>query len=134
MTIKIEATRHELEKIENLARNVDTVLDGGDFPSWRDVMYEVQEMLAEAETRETEPLIEDEKTRKAVRAWAEAQGLVEVYCASNGYEIYGGVDGSAIQFKGEPFPFADKNRAYTITELCGERDELLGNDQGDKPI
>ena len=67
-----------------------------------------------------EPLIKDEKIRKAVRAWAEAQGLIEAYCASNGYEIYGGVDGSAIQFKGEPFPFADKNRGYTITELCGE--------------
>lgn len=123
MTIKIEATRRELEEIKNLARTVDTVLDGGDFPSWRDVMYEVQEMLAEVELCEAEPLIKDDKIRKAVRAWAEAQGLTEVYCASNGYEVYGGVDDSGIQFKGEPFPFADKNRTYTIEELCGEEKE-----------
>lgn len=66
-----------------------------------------------------EPLIKDEKIRKAVRAWAEALGLQEVYCASNGYEIYGGIDDWVIQFEGEPFPFADKNRIYTIAELCG---------------
>lgn len=70
-----------------------------------------------------EPLIKEEKIRKAVRAWAEAQGLTEVYCASNGYEIYGGVDDYVIQFEGEPFPFADRNKIYSITELCGEVEE-----------
>lgn len=69
------------------------------------------------------PLIKDEKVRKAVRTWAEAQGLTEVYLASNGYEVYGGVDDWVMQFKGEPFPFADKNRLYTIAELCGEEEE-----------
>ena len=70
-----------------------------------------------------EPLIKDEKIRKAVRAWAEALGLQEVYCASNGYEIYGGVDDYVIQFEGEPFPFADRNKIYSIAELCGEEEE-----------
>ena len=70
-----------------------------------------------------EPLIKDEKIRKAVRAWAEALGLQEVYCASNGYEIYGGIDDWVIQFEGEPFPFADINKLYTIDELCGEEEE-----------
>lgn len=70
-----------------------------------------------------EPLIKDEKIRKAVRAWAEAQELTEVYLASNGYEIYGGIDDWVMQFKGEPFPFADKNKIYTIAELCGEEEE-----------
>ena len=70
-----------------------------------------------------EPLIKDEKIRKAVRAWAEAQELTEVYLASNGYEIYGGIDDWVIQFEGEPFPFADKNKIYTIAELCGEEEE-----------
>lgn len=124
MTIKIEATRHDLAKNKELEKSVDLVLDAlGTASSWRDVMCKVQEKLAEAEIRETEPLIKDDKIRKAVRAWAEAQGLTEVYCASSGYEIYGGVDDLVIQFKGEPFPFADKNRAYTITELCGEEEE-----------
>ena len=70
-----------------------------------------------------EPLIKDEKIRKAVRAWAEALRLQEVYCASNGYEIYGGIDDWVIQFDGEPFPFADRNKLYTIAELCGEEEE-----------
>ena len=70
-----------------------------------------------------EPLIKDEKIRKAVRAWAESLRLQEVYCASNGYEIYGGIDEWAIQFEGEPFPFADKNKIYSIDELCGEEEE-----------
>ena len=70
-----------------------------------------------------EPLIKDEKIRKAVRAWAEALCLSEAYCASNGYEIYGGADDHIIQFPGEPFPFADKNKIYTIDELCGEEEE-----------
>ena len=69
-----------------------------------------------------EPLIKDKKIRKAVRAWAKALGLQEVYCASNGYEIYGGIDDWVIQFDGEPFPFADKNKVYTIAELCGEEE------------
>lgn len=70
-----------------------------------------------------EPLIRDEKIKKAVRAWAEAQEMTEVYLASNGYEIYGGIDDWVMQFKGEPFPFADKNKIYTIAELCGEEEE-----------
>lgn len=69
-----------------------------------------------------EPLIKDEKIRKAVRAWAEALGLQEVYCASNGYEVYGGIDDYVIQFGGEPFPFANINKLYTITDLCGEEE------------
>ena len=82
------------------------------------------EMMDEWEDyKPVEPLIKDEKIRKAVRAWAEAQGLTEVYLASNGYEIYGGVDDWVMQFEGEPFPFADKNRLYTISELCGEDEE-----------
>ena len=28
----------------------------------------------------------------------------------------------ALRRVGEPFPFADKNRLYTISELCGEEE------------
>lgn len=96
--------------------------------------YEGEDVLLERERYESieefisewkdyvpkEPLIKNEKIRKAVQAWAEALGLQEVYCASNGYEIYGGVDDYVIQFEGEPFPFADRNKIYSIAELCGE--------------
>lgn len=87
---------------------------------YRKTYRSLAELNEEWEDVPSEPLIKDEKIRKAVRAWAEAQGLTEVYLASNGYEIYGGVDDWVMQFEGEPFPFADKNRLYTITELCGE--------------
>ena len=122
MTIKIEATRHELEKIKTLAGMVDTVLDGGDFPSWRDVLCEVQEMLAEAEIREAGPLIKDDKIRKAVRAWAEANNAGRVdkqnnYCLSaEGDEI------EDIVFCIPIFKDIDHNVSYTIEELCGEEE------------
>ena len=91
-------------------------------------MYEEVHSLAELneeweDYKPKEPLIKDEKVRKAVLAWAKALGLQEAYCVSNGYEIYGGIDDYGIQFNGEPFPFADKNKTYTIAELCGEEEE-----------
>lgn len=122
MTIKIEATRHELEKIKTLAGMVDTVLDGGDFPSWRDVLCEVQEMLAEAEIREAGPLIKDDKIRKAVRAWAEANNAGRVdkqnnYCLSTEEDA-----DRDIVFASPIFKELDHNVSYTITELCGEEE------------
>lgn len=120
MTIKIEATPHELEKIETLARMVDTVLDGGDFPSWRDVMYEVQEMLAEAETREVKPLIKDEKVRKAVRAWAKANNTERVAIQNNYCLSAEGDEIENIVFASPIFRDIDDDVPYTITELCGE--------------
>ena len=123
MTIEIKATRHELEKIKNLTLAVDTVLDGGDFPSWRDVMYGVQEMLTEAELCEAGPLIKDDKIRKAVRAWAEANNAGRVdkqnnYCLSTEEDA-----DRDIVFASPIFKELDHNVSYTITELCGEGEE-----------
>lgn len=120
MTIKIEATRHELEKIETLARTVDAVLDGGDFPSWRDVLCEVQELLAEVELCEAEPLIKDEKIRKAVRAWAEANNTERVVIQNNYCLSTEGDEDENIVFCIPIFKELDHNVSYTITELCGE--------------
>ena len=94
--------------------------DGSEIATYSTI-DELQEYWETYEPKE--PLIKDENIRKAVRAWAEALGLQEVYCASNGYEIYGGIDDWIIQFEGEPFPFAGKNKIYTIAELCGEEEE-----------
>lgn len=136
MTIKIEATHHDLAKIEKLVKSVDLVLNSqGSFSSWRDVMYEVQEMLAEAETRETEtreaePLIKDDKIRKAVRAWAKANGYGkdEKY-EFNGFEDaswkswplinYGnGSNNNEIEFNGgTDFKRAEGGSYHTIAEL-----------------
>lgn len=75
-----------------------------------------------------EPLIEDEKIRKAVRAWAEANELNEVYvqkderfedCVyfSSPYRI-----AYDISFRGNRTGSLnfDMNRFYIIEELCGD--------------
>lgn len=72
------------------------------------------------------PLIKDEKIRKAVRAWAEANDVLEVFIDNIGdgtyMELYDEDDGrrriSALR------PAGLKTReAYTIAELCGEDEE-----------
>ena len=69
-----------------------------------------------------EPLIKDEKIRKAVRAWAEADGADEkIYLTidENGSRFankYGGYIEFAFQIDME-------ERLYTLAELCGEEEE-----------
>ena len=73
-----------------------------------------------------EPLIKDEKIRKAVRAWAEANeisqaqfdGYISGFSASDAeHNIL-----SMISFDGFVFMFVD-GKIYTIAELCGEEEE-----------
>lgn len=72
-----------------------------------------------------EPLIKDEKIRKAVRAWAEACGVEEYVSVSdlspaftrfytNEYEI---------DIKTENSLCLSEREYYTIAELCGEEKE-----------
>lgn len=64
-----------------------------------------------------EPLIKDEKVRKAVKAWAEANGDDCYYIVSD-YRID---DGSSYSIEFCNSPFEDlENRHYTIRELCGD--------------
>lgn len=75
-----------------------------------------------------EPLIKDEKIRKAVRAWAEALDIDEVYInyiGDNTYiELYedparnGGWNRMSLPNQKD----IKKNERYTIAELCGEED------------
>ena len=73
-----------------------------------------------------EPLIKDEKIRKAVRAWAEANEISQAqfdryisgFSASDDeHNIL-----SMISFDGFVFMFVD-GKIYTIAELCGEEEE-----------
>ena len=73
-----------------------------------------------------EPLIKDEKIRKAVRAWAEANEISQAqfdryisgFSASDDeHNIL-----SMISFDGSVFMFVD-GKIYTIAELCGEEEE-----------
>ena len=76
-----------------------------------------------------EPLIKDEKIRKAVRAWAEAVGGSPVcFYEDTGYE---GVGRLKIYREGYPAVFdlghqfydLELDNQYTIAELCGEEEE-----------
>lgn len=72
-----------------------------------------------------EPLINDEKIRKAVRAWAEAN---EIETAEyDEYWVSFRRDDKTIGFKDEDrclgFYGLKNSRDYTIEELCGEEEE-----------
>ena len=73
-----------------------------------------------------EPLIKDEKIRKAVRAWAEANEISQAQfdrytsgfsACDDGHNLL-----SMISFDGFVFMFVD-GEYYTIDELCGEEEE-----------
>jgi hypothetical protein len=72
-----------------------------------------------------EPLIKDEKIRKAVRAWAEACGydgacIVEY---DKRFNELSGIGHTTVISIGEiDFNLEDRKR-YTIDELCGEEEE-----------
>ena len=72
-----------------------------------------------------EPLIKDEKIRKAIRAWAEANEIVTV--EYDEYWVSFRRDDKTISFKDEDmrlgFYELENRRDYTIDELCGEGEE-----------
>lgn len=69
-----------------------------------------------------EPLIKDEKIRKAVRAWAEANGIDGCVCKEEIHCITFETErGMFISFEdADPIP---PEGNYTIAELCGEEEE-----------
>lgn len=73
-----------------------------------------------------DPLIKDEKIRKAVRAWAEANEISQAQFDRNTSRFSGGDAGhnflSTISFDGFVFNCED-GEYYTIDELCGEEEE-----------
>ena len=84
-------------------------------------MYEtLAELNAEWEDYEPqEPLIKDEKIRKAVRAWADAEAIpLEKTVFYNAGEYSFSWYRSVIEFS-EKIQDLEENE-YTITELCGE--------------
>lgn len=69
----------------------------------------------------TEPLIKDEKIRKAVRAWAEANGYTTVKV---GYDMASEPNNgnTQIHFEGWDIVDEDKYGVHTLAELCGEEE------------
>ena len=94
------------------------------------IYYSLAELNEEWEDyKPAEPLIKDEKIRKAVRAWAEANDLVALKIVNEHCdccEVIGRCDSRnvclIIEFK-TTIAHANKNQFYTIEELCGEEEE-----------
>ena len=73
-----------------------------------------------------EPLIKDEKIRKAVRAWAEACNLKYVSYKQPSNEFYDPNTRGAFAIKFKLIPvevYLEDGKIYTIAELCGEEEE-----------
>ena len=74
-----------------------------------------------------EPLIKDEKIRKAVRAWAEANNIRAVYYSpeEDGFYVKNFDDEivTSIYFADKPMEEDGYGEHYTIDELCGEEEE-----------
>ena len=71
-----------------------------------------------------EPLIKDEKVRKAVRAWAEANDFldeIEAHSLTAGTRF--SIGHYDIEFLGYFIYDLEANKTYTIAELCGEEEE-----------
>lgn len=87
--------------------------------------YETIEcLLAEWEVANTkEPLINDEKIRKAVRAWAEAVGKSDsiIEFDESGNSLW--CNRSRIRFDKDELKGLKDWQVYTIADLCGEEEE-----------
>ena len=92
-------------------------------------VHSLAELNEEWEDAPAEPLIKDEKIRKAVRAWAEANDLLTFKVVNehfNCFKIIGYGDhniSSRIEFK-STIAHANKDQFYTIDELCGTPEPL----------
>lgn len=85
-------------------------------------------ILESLDSEEKQPLIKDEKTRKAVRAWAEANDIDEYPSESS--VVYNCVEhrltwlSTCIEFnESTKLENLTDGETYTITELCGEDEE-----------
>lgn len=108
---------------------VDARKIGFEIYSFNERLYNsVAELNEEWEDyKPTEPLIKDEKIRKAVRAWAEVNSIkTALYSERPNKSLCQltdmGDEDYDIQFVGW-IPTLKDGEKYTITELCGEEEE-----------
>ena len=83
-------------------------------------------MLSDSFNDVKEPLIKDEKIRKAVRAWADACGLKHATYRQSTNEFYDADTRGkfAIKFTLKPIEvYLKDGEHYSIDELCGEEEK-----------
>lgn len=101
----------------NLIVRAEEPEDG--FESWNDYRSLAEFNEEWEDYTSSEPLIKDEKIRKAVRAWAEATGTTSI--SYWGGELESEQNDSKIEF--DDIAVVDFGDNYTIAELCGEEEE-----------
>ena len=101
--------------------------EGKDILLERERYESIEEFISEWEDYEPkEPLIKDEKVRKAVRAWAEACNLKHVTYKQASNEFYDANTRGAFAIRFTLIPvevYLEDGEHYTIAELCGEVEE-----------
>lgn len=101
-------------------------LYGHDAFDVREEYNSLTELNADWEdVKPAEPLIKDEKIRKAVRAWADACGAKQIKysIAQNQYYDADMGTGFSIKFLTKPVEvWLEEGKIYTIAELCGEEE------------
>lgn len=106
----------------NLIVRAEEPEDG--YESWEDY-HSLAELNEEWEDyKPKEPLIKDEKIRKAVRAWAEANDFldeIEAHSLTAGTRF--SIGHYDIEFLGYFIYDLEANKTYTLAELCGEGEE-----------
>ena len=100
------------------------IIPGGNMSYYYDSLDKLNEEWEDY--KPAEPLIKDEKIRKAVRAWAEANVTLEsdeikkVFYDADEWELRAYECGEArIQFN-RSLKIGREDKEYTIEELCGE--------------
>lgn len=107
-----------IESLDNGRIQVKVILENGNVYYYYDSLAEFNEEWEDY--RPKEPLIKDEKIRKAVKVWAEAIGDDLLHIVNN-YRIDDS-RGYSIEFYNDPFENLEKSY-YTIMMLCGEEEE-----------
>lgn len=116
------------EVVESFKRGpIDLYFYPNEYKGGDEIERETYQSLAELNSEwedyaPKEPLIKDEKIRKAVRAWAEANGIGGCICKEEIHCITFETErGMFISFEdADPIP---PEGNYTIDELCGEEEE-----------
>lgn len=83
----------------------------------------IDTMGYEPDSKPSEPLIKDEKVRKAVRAWAEAECITKAYLENDYTICRDDAADASISFYTPVFKDVGGTSDYTIPELCGEEEE-----------
>ena len=120
----------EIVELDHFSMHYNRPEEWGQQPcsTWNRSLAELNEEWEDY--KPTEPLIKDEKIRKAVRAWAEAENCtseMNLYYTLNRQEKYitfhNPQTGSELQLCEFDSPVFQEMREYTIAELCGEGEE-----------